>query len=344
MAETAVVILNYNGRGYLEQFLPVLCRLTPDAQIILADNASTDDSILYVTSHHPEVEILKIEKNLGYSGGYNYALQRVKAEYFLLVNSDIEVTQGWLSPLVQALKSDPKLAACQPKVLDYNHRNQFEYAGAAGGMIDHLGYPFCRGRIFEELEEDQGQYDQTEEIFWATGACLAIKSTVYHEMGGLDDDFFAHMEEIDLCWRIQRSGMNISYIPESTVYHVGGGTLAKSNPQKTYLNFRNGLAMLYKNGDRPRIYLIVLIRMILDGIAAVKFLFSESSGHFTAVLRAHLYFYTHLRSLSSKRKTIAPLIKRRNENIMIYNRSIIWQYFVKGKRKYSELTKSSNTR
>jgi len=336
MVDTAVVILNFNGREYLQKFLPLVCQRTEEARIIVADNASTDQSIELLESDFPEVEILRIPSNLGYSGGYNYALSRIDATYYILLNSDIEVTSGWLSPLISALKSNPDLAACQPKILDYNNKDQFEYAGAAGGLIDWLGYPFCRGRIFEELELENGQYDDTRDIFWASGACLVIRASVFRKLDGFDNDFFAHMEEIDLCWRLQRTGQKIGYVPDSKVYHVGGGTLKKSNPGKTYLNFRNGLAMVYKNGDLPGVFMILFLRMILDGAAAFRLLFTHSGSHFIAVLKAHIYIYTHFGKLRKKRRSLKTRL-RNSEISTIYRKSLVWQYFVRGIKKYTDL-------
>src|ERR1700761_629824 len=244
----AIVILNYNGRGYLEQFLPfVTANTCPGGEVIIADNASTDDSLAFLKENYPGLRVIVLDRNYGFAGGYNMALQQVQSDYYVLLNSDVEVTPGWLEPIVGLMESDPAIGACQPKIRMFAHRELFEYAGAAGGWLDYLGYPFARGRIFDVCETDNGQYDQAEPIFWASGAALFIRAGLYHEMGGLDTYFFAHQEEIDLCWRIQLAGHKIYSCPQSVVYHVGGGTLPKGNERKVFLNFRNNLIMMVKN-------------------------------------------------------------------------------------------------
>lgn len=336
MLKTAIVILNYNGKHYLEEFLPFVEKYSPkNAKIIIADNASTDDSIIYLQNHHPSVTIIPLASNLGYSHGYNEALKQVEAEYFVLLNSDVEVTKDWLQPLTKLLDEDPSIAACQPKILSYHKRHCFEYAGAAGGFIDFLGYPFCRGRIFDHVERDTGQYDDTIPIFWATGACLAIRSTVFRELGGFDEDFFAHMEEIDLCWRIRLNGHQIFYVGESAVYHVGGGTLPQTSPRKTYFNFRNGLSMLYKNTDSPLIYLILPLRIALDFVAAVKFLFSNSMENSKAIMSGIADFAKRYNLNKKKKKSINfqkySFIKE------IYSHSIVMEFFIKKNKTFKEL-------
>src|ERR1044071_7927501 len=293
MNQIAVVILNYNGKAHLEKFLPGVVRYSPEARIVVADNGSTDDSLTYITKYFPGVEIIDNGSNLGFCGGYNHALKKVSAEYFLLLNNDVEVTEGWLKPLLDILGRDQNIAAVQPKILAYRQKNRFEYAGAGGGLIDALGYPFCRGRIFDTTEEDHGQYNDTLPVFWATGACLMIRSKLFHELGGFDEDFFAHMEEIDLCWRLKRRGHKIYYCGSSTVYHLGGGTLAAGNPTKTYYNFRNGLDMLIKNQSGGQLLWKLPLRLALDWVAAVKFLLG-TPAHAWAVMRAHGYVFFHL--------------------------------------------------
>ena len=332
MSRTAVVILNYNGKELLEKFLPSVIEFSGDAQIIVADNQSTDGSRAFLQQAFPGVALIAIPTNLGFCGGYNFALRQVEAEYYVLLNSDVEVTANWLSPIVSLLDNDAAIGAVQPKILSYRNKKQFEYAGAAGGFIDWLGYPFCRGRIFDVLEEDQGQYDDTTPIFWASGACMAIRASLYHSMGGLDETFFAHMEEIDLCWRLNRAGHKVMYCGNSTVYHVGGATLHKSNPKKAYYNFRNGMIMLIKNLGKAQLAIALPIRLVLDWMAAIRFLFLGKGGEFMAVARAHLYVLAHLRGLASKRASGTPYMARH-----IYPRPILVDYHLRGKRKFTDL-------
>lgn len=336
--KVAVVILNWNGRAFLEQFLPSVTANSNGANIVLADNCSTDDSVSFTREQFPSVTIIENSINGGFAKGYNDALAKVEAEYFVLLNSDVEVTQNWLEPLVKLMDENPQVAACQPKILSYDHKEQFEYAGAAGGYIDKYGYPFCRGRIFNSFEKDEGQYDDTREIFWATGACLMIRSKVYNDVGGLDEDFFAHMEEIDLCWRIKNIGWKVMYCSASKVYHVGGGTLNKIHHQKTYLNFRNNLFLLCKNHSSQYFRIKLLLRMVLDGVAAIKFIFSLEFNHFWAVLKAHFSFYSSMRKILKKRKEQKRLIKAYATSA-VYRRSIVFDYFFRGVRKFSELNK-----
>ena len=288
----AVVILNWNGILLLEKFLPSVVQYSPEAVIYVVDNASTDDSISYLKTFFPSVTIIKNDSNLGFASGYNEALKQVDADIYALVNSDIEVTEHWLQPILETFENESKTAIIQPKILDYKRKEYFEYAGAAGGFMDQYGYPFCRGRIFDALEKDNGQYDDTREIFWASGACFFIRSAVYKALKGFDDDFFAHQEEIDLCWRAINNGYKIKYISRSVVYHVGGATLQQGHPTKTYLNFRNSLLMLTKNLPKEKLYSILLVRMILDGIAGIQFLTQGKFKHFWAILKAHGAFYT----------------------------------------------------
>lgn len=325
MIKTAVVILNYNGEKFLQEFLPAVLDHSGDVKIVVADNGSTDFSVSILKHTFPTVELIQLGNNYGFCGGYNRALKQVDAEYYVLLNSDVEVTPGWLEPIVSLLDAVPEIAAVQPKILAYNNRNKFEYAGAAGGFIDSLGYPFCRGRVFDETEKDLGQYNDSREIFWATGACLITRSKVYHELGGLDEDFFAHMEEIDLCWKMQRAGYKVFYCGDSTVYHVGAGTLARSNPRKTYYNFRNGLSLVYKHWSTGALFWKFPIRVLLDYAAALKFLFSGKPGDAHAVVKAHYHFGKKFGKNRMKRNILKRLpFTAKN----IYPGSILWDYFV----------------
>ena len=301
----AIIVLNWNGRSWLEKFLPTILEYSVNATVFVVDNCSTDDSILFLNQNFPNVDIIINSSNGGYAKGYNDALSKISAEYFVLINSDVEVSSGWLSPIISLMDSDIGIAACQPKVLSYNDKKRFEYAGASGGFIDNLGYPFCRGRIFESTELDTGQYDDVIEIFWATGACLFLRASQFWNIGGFDEDFFAHQEEIDLCWRMKNKGYKIMIEPRSVVYHVGGGTLDSLSPFKTYLNFRNNLFMLVKNLPLRSILFVIPFRLLLDGVAAVSFL-SNKNGvrHCLAVLRAHFVFYLLLPKMISKRRDI----------------------------------------
>jgi GT2 family glycosyltransferase len=328
MDKVAVVILNWNGKSFLEKFLPSVITHSSAASIIVADNNSTDNSIVFLKENYPAIRIIEIPENGGYSKGYNIALSQVESEYYILLNSDIEVTPNWIEPVIKLMDSDPSIAACQPKILDFNNRDNFEYAGAAGGYLDYLGYPFCRGRLFNTLEKDHGQYNDIREIFWATGACMFVRAKDFHSVGGLDDDFFAHLEEIDLCWRLKSNGHKIYYCGESKVYHVGGGTLNKINPRKTFLNFRNSLFMLYKNLKPGYLILLIFSRLVLDGVAGIKFLLEGSGKHTWAVVQAHFAFYSALPALNKKRK----LNKLRNLDFKeVYKRSIVIEYYLKRK-------------
>ena len=335
MNKTAVVILNYNGRKHLTDFLPSVIKHSSDTTIYVADNASTDDSLTVLKNDFPSVKIIQLSENHGFAKGYNEALEQIKNQfqYYVLLNSDVEVTPDWISPVINLMEANPNIAACQPKILAYHEKTHFEYAGAAGGFIDRLGYPFCRGRVFLSLEEDLGQYNDTREVFWATGACMFVRTEVFHNLGGFDDDFFAHMEEIDLCWRMKHAGHQVFACGESSVYHVGGGTLHKSNPHKTFLNFRNGLVMLYKNHPDKGLYRTLLTRLILDGVAGVKFLFFDSWEDCWAVVKAHFNFYFHFRTWHKKRQ----MIQKRDNLGQIFKKNIVWQHFVKGKERFDEM-------
>ncbi len=331
--KTAIVILNWNGRLFLEAFLPKIIETSRGiAELIIADNQSSDDSVAFLQTNFPEVQIIHTGGNLGYAGGYNKALAQIDAEYYLLLNSDIEVGQNWLEPLIALMDSDPTIAACQPKILSFKEREKFEYAGAGGGFIDRLGYPFCRGRIFQSIESDRGQYNDTSEIFWASGACFFVRAKCYHEVGGLDEDFFAHMEEIDICWRLKHKGYKIMYCGRSTVYHVGGGSLDKSSPKKTYLNIRNNNTMLYKNLPRRQLYPVFISRLFLDSMAAVKFLIDGGVRHFAAVTRAHFGFYLSYRKNRFKRKLI-----KHSQVSMIYTGNIVVDHFFKQRKSFDQL-------
>lgn len=328
MSKTAIVILNYNGQGFLQKFLPSVIQYSEGHEIIVADNASTDNSVAFLGQNYPDIRLIQLPHNGGFTGGYNEALKQVEATYYVLLNSDIEVTPNWVTPVIDLMDANPTIAACQPKMRDYYKSTHFEYAGAAGGFIDYLGYPFCRGRIFDTCEADTGQYDDTREIFWATGACMFVRADVFHELGGFDTRFFAHMEEIDLCWRMKNAGYQIYYCATSMVYHVGGGTLHKSNPRKTFLNYRNGLAMMYKNLPSNQLFRTIFMRLVLDGISGIKFLLSGSFKDIWAILKAHFAFYAMI-----------PKLERKSPKQLkdIYQKSIVWAYFFKKKRGFGEL-------
>ncbi len=297
----AVVLLNWNGQKLLEQFLPALVQYSPEAILYLADNASTDDSVAFVKASFPTIQIIENSSNLGFAGGYNMALKTIDADILALVNTDVEVTKNWLVPIIETFKTEPKTAIIQPKIKDFKNPEFFEYAGAAGGFIDQFGYPFCRGRIFDSLEKDVAQYEDDCEIFWASGACFFIRNAVYKELGGFDADFFAHQEEIDLCWRAKNRGYTIKYNPKSIVYHIGGATLNQGNPRKTFLNFRNSLFTLTKNLPQKKLFYLLFIRLILDGIAGLRFLWQGKWKHVFAILKAHFSFYFLFISMYKKR-------------------------------------------
>ena len=331
MSKTKVVILNWNGRAHLERYLPSVVRHTmPQYGVVVADNGSTDSSLEYVAETFPEVEIVRLDRNYGFAEGYNRALQEIEAEYYVLLNSDVEVTEGWCEKLVEALDADPQLAAVAPKLLADTDRERFEYAGASGGFIDILGYPFCRGRILSTTELDEGQYDDPREVFWASGAAFACRAEVFKSEGGFDGEFFAHMEEIDLCWRIQSSGYRIGIEPRATVYHLGGGTLSALSPRKTMLNHRNNLAMLYKNLPLGHLLWVLPARLVLDGVAAASYLVKGQWACVKAVWQAHVGFYRMLPSLSAKRK--AERAKRATLPRTIYRGSVIVRRLAGGKK------------
>jgi GT2 family glycosyltransferase len=335
MSHTAIVILNFNGEKLLPEFLPSVIQHSGNARIIVADNGSTDSSLSILKDQFPTVAVIALERNYGFCGGYNKALKQVEAENYVLLNSDVEVTPGWLSAMEALLARDPTVGAVQPKILSHRERHLFEYAGAGGGFIDQLGYPFCRGRILDSVEKDMGQYNDTRQIFWATGACLMIRSGLYHEFGGLDEDFFAHMEEIDLCWKLQRRGMRIFYCGESVVYHLGAGTLGYSNPKKTYLNFRNGLSLISKHLDSGEILYKLPFRIILDWAAAIMFVFNGKARHAGAVLTAHMDFIIGIPSIAQKRRSLRNKYPHYSRQA-IYPGFVVLNYFLKGRKTYSE--------
>jgi GT2 family glycosyltransferase len=333
----AIVILNWNGKNYLDMFLPKVVETSSGiATVYVADNGSVDGSMDFLRQYFPQVKTIDLGKNLGFAAGYNRALRQIKADYYILLNSDIEVTSKWIEPVIRLMESDPQVVACQPKILSYHRHNMFEYAGAAGGFIDRFGYPFCRGRLFQSIEEDKGQYDDVAEIFWATGACLFIKAKQFHEVGGLDDDFFAHMEEIDICWRLKHKGYKVMYCGQSTVYHIGGGSLDKSSPRKTYLNIRNNSVLLYKNLPKDQLYKVFFFRFFLDMMASFKFLFDGGFKHFIAVARAHVGFYFSYKKNRVKRSKI-----QHRQVSQIYGGNIAIDHFFKGRKVFPQLKKEN---
>ena len=331
--DIAVVILNWNGKHFLEQFLPEVIAHSKPFRVVLADNASSDDSVSWTREQFPELEIVINDFNGGFAKGYNDALKQIRADYYVLLNSDVEVSENWLLPLVETMK-DNRVAGCQPKVHSFKNRGTFEHAGACGGFLDKYHYPFCRGRIMDHVEVDEGQYDHSSKIFWATGACLMIRSDIYWEAGGLDERFFAHMEEIDLCWRIQRMGLHFEVNPKSVVYHVGGGTLNYMNPKKTFLNFRNSLLMIHKN-QRTALSYVLFRRLCFDGLAAFIFLLKGQFSHFWAVFRAHMSFYDHLPSSMKERRKSKKLDT--NAPVSFYRGSILWALYIQKVSKFKDL-------
>jgi len=332
----AVVILNWNGLEMLKKFLPSVCAsIYPNLEIIVADNASEDGSQEWVEENMPIVRLLRGSQNLGFAKGYNSFLKEVDADYYVLLNSDVEVAPGWIYPVIQLMEQDVKIGCCQPKILSYSQRNYFEYAGACGGWIDSLGYPFSRGRVFDTLEVDKGQYDDAMPVFWASGAALFIRAKLFHESGGFDEYFFAHQEEIDLCWRLQRMGYKIYVCPQSVVYHVGAGTLPAGSPKKVYLNFRNNLIMLVKNMPFRELWWKIPVRILLDAISAWKQLFQGQTGYFGAVLKSHFSFWGWC--LDHQSIPVLPYVKCMG----LYEGSVVWGYFIKGKKYFSQIVKRS---
>jgi len=335
--KTAVVILNYNGQKFLEKFLPSVVEFSKnDAEVIIADNHSTDNSISFLKEKYPQLRIIINSENGGFAKGYNDALKQIEAEYFVLLNSDIEVTENWISPIIQLLDADKTIAAAQPKILSYQNKNQFEHAGACGGFIDKFSFPFCRGRIFNITEDDHSQYNDSREVFWASGAALFIRSEVFRGENGFSEYFFAHMEEIDLCWRLKNKGNKIYVVPESKVYHVGGGTLDYMSPFKTYLNFRNNLFLIYRNKRNVNLFFYFLQRLTLDGLAGIKFISEKKFKHCYQILRAHLHFYQAIPRLKKERIELVKCDAQINE-IGTYKNSIVFDFFRGGKRIFSDL-------
>ncbi|MET4073459.1 glycosyltransferase family 2 protein [Hymenobacter sp. UYCo722] len=334
--DVAIVILNWNGAGFLARFLPSVLAHADGARVIVADNASTDDSIELLARDFPTVELLLLERNFGFCEGYNQALAQVDSPFFVLLNSDVEVTLGWLRPLRGLLEAHPRIAAVQPKILAHADPTLFEHAGGGGGYLDRLAYPFCRGRLFDTLEKDLGQYDDARAVAWASGACMLVRRAAWLELGGFEPAFFAHMEEIDFCWRLQNAGHEVWYHGGSAVHHVGGGTLPKTNPRKTYLNFRNGLALLFKNAAPSELLAPMFQRLVLDGVAGLRFLAAGEFANFWAVLRAHFSFYGKLSYWRQRRAAAQPHLRVR-ERAGVYDGSLVWAYFARGKRRFSEL-------
>lgn len=338
MKEVAVVILNWNGVDFLKKFLPPLIRHTdPElAEIWVADNGSSDNSVSMTRSEFPAVRLLELGSNHGFAEGYNLALRQIEAEYFVLLNSDVEVSENWLDPLHEAISADPGIGACGPKIRSWHKRELFEHAGAAGGYLDKYGYPFCRGRIFNVIEKDDGQFDDNPDILWASGACLMVRAELYRKAGGLDPIFFAHMEEIDLCWRIKSMGYRVLFCHQSVVYHIGGGTLPENNHRKTYLNFRNNLILLYKNLPLSRIFRVFLPRIILDYLSLFQFLGRLEFRNFAAVIKAHFFLATNIRTVKRLRRKTLELCEP-SLHPEILNNSIVYNFFVRGKKYFNEL-------
>ncbi|GAB5558063.1 MAG: glycosyltransferase family 2 protein [Schleiferiaceae bacterium] len=338
LKKLSVAILNWNGVALLERFIPKVLSTCPDwAEVVVIDNASTDDSVQWLQQNAPQVKVIQNSKNTGYAGGYNNGLSSLETEYWVLLNSDVEVSEGWLEPILEAFESNPSMAACQPKIKDLKNPSRFEYAGASGGFMDYLGYPFNRGRLFFTEEEDNGQYNDPIEVFWATGCCLCIRSQVFRDMKGFDESFFAHMEEIDLCWRMRIKGHSIQVIPSSEVYHLGGGTLDTQSTHKTFLNFRNNLYLLTKNLPQGQLFGLIFIRMILDGIAAINFVLARKPQHLLAILKAHFAFYGNFNRLMKYRITHKNSAKITSFP-GVYTGSVVWAYFGKKQKYFSELS------
>ena len=337
MDKVAIVILNWNGVKMLTRFLPTVLDYSRDEAVVyVADNASTDNSVEVLKKHFPEVRLVQLDKNWGFAEGYNKAFEQIEAEYYVLLNSDVEVTHHWLTPLIEFMDNRPDVAACQPKLLSESDHDAFEYAGACGGFVDRYGYPFCRGRVFDTVENDDGQYDYAAEVLWATGACMMVRAADYKAAGGFDARFFAHNEEIDLCWRLRLMGRKIFCIPDSAVYHIGGGTLPKNNPMKTYLNFRNNLTMLYKNLSDGELHHVMRVRAVLDYVAALQALLSGRMGDFKAILRGRRAFKQWLPDYREVRRSVQSM--RKVDSVTgIYRRSILWQYYAKGHKKFSQI-------
>jgi GT2 family glycosyltransferase len=339
MNKASIVILNWNGIKYIRQFLPKVFENSniPGIEIVFADNGSTDNSVEFVKTSFPQIRIIQLEKNLGFALGYNKVLEQLHSEYYIILNSDVEVSENWIKPVLDYMDSNTDVGACMPKLRGYDNHDSFEYSGAAGGFIDKYGYPFCRGRIFETIEKDTRQYDDIQNIFWATGACMFVRTKVFWKAGGFDPRFFAHMEEIDICWRMKSNGYRIVYIPFVTVFHVGGGALPKENPHKTYLNFRNNLFLLYRNLSSNKLFKILIIRILLDYIAAINYIVNFRLKFFYAILQAHLNFCVNLPYLIKYRRANRLLLNEKYFFKEILNKSIVVEYFYKKKKTYTEI-------
>lgn len=335
MKKLSVVLLNFNGKHHLEAFLPSVIQYSAPHEVVLVDNGSNDGSVEFIKETHPSITLITFQENHGFCGGYNKAIPLIDSEYVVLLNTDVEVTENWIDPVLAQLESDGQIKAAQPKILDYKAKDKFEYAGASGGFIDSLGYPFCRGRIFQTLENDSGQYDTETDIFWASGSCFFVDRATYLTLGGLDEDFFAHMEEIDLCWRIWNTKGRVVVAPKSKVYHVGGGTLDKTKPRKTYLNFRNGLSLLLKNEETKALIWKLPLRIVLDWVALAKFSLESGPKHGLAILRAHCHILLNFRYTLKKRKASAN-----NPEIPRFKGWVIWSYFISGKKTFKKLKRS----
>ncbi len=337
-SKVAIVILNWNGRKFLEMFLPFVIKYSdkPEYSIFIADNNSTDDSLTFVKSNYPDIQIISFKKNYGFAKGYALSLPQICADYYILLNSDVEVTPGWIEPIINFMDNDHQIAAAMPKIKSFYRREYFEYAGAAGGFIDKFGYPFCQGRILSEIEKDTGQFDLIKEIFWASGACMFLRASAYIKTGGFDGDFFAHMEEIDLCWRLKRLGYKVMYCPDSVVYHVGGGTLPNDNPRKLYYNYRNCLYLLFKNIDYWDFFTLLLPRLMLDGISSTIYLLQGKFAFFMSAFRAHMRFYYSIGMLINKRWIFNKIIAKKSVT-EIYNGSIVFEFFIKKRKTFNDL-------
>lgn len=336
MEQVAVIILNYNGLHFLKQFLPSVVNHSTGHRIIVADNGSTDDSLAFLRENYPQVEIMAFQENYGFARGYDEALKLIDNKYSILLNSDVEVTENWINPIIEFMETDDNIAACQPKIRAYHQKDSYEHAGAAGGFIDMIGYPFCRGRIFDILEKDYGQYDDICKVFWVTGACFFVKTKIYRQLGGFDSIFHAHMEEIDLCWRINGAGYQIFFHPASTVYHVGGGTMPVTNPKKTYLNFRNSTGMLYKNASTATIWWKVPLKILIDLIAALKFLWDGKIKDARAVVLANFHFLINLRRWKEKRQ-ISRKLKPGEVKDTVYSGLLVIDRYVMKRKYFSQL-------
>jgi len=338
MAKLSVVILNWNGLSFLKKFIPEVVRTSniPGVEVVVADNGSADESLPWLKTNFPSVKTIELDKNYGFTGGYNRALKEITSEYYLILNSDVNPTDGWLEPLIALMDDQSDVAACMPKIRSYDNPSLFEYAGAAGGFIDRFGFPFCRGRILSNVEQDFGQYDNQSEIFWATGACMMVRSSAYWEADGFDEFFFAHMEEIDLCWRLKNLGYKIMYVGKSTVFHVGGGTLPNNNPRKLFLNYRNNLILLVKNLPSGLLVTTLLFRIFMDLAAAIVFLLTGKTSFFAAIIKAYWEFYKHSIYYKSLRKKLSHP-RRNNLHKEIFKGSIVFEFFLKKNKTFSSI-------